>query len=127
MSNARVRWIAGPVLRAESDGPFTLREAVRVGPAGLLGEVVRLDGAEILVQVYEDTAGLRPGTEVVGDGRPLSIRVGPGLLGRIFDGLLRPLVIGDTPWMKAGIAAGDGRTFEFLPTVKEGDTLAAGA
>src|SRR5512140_2783425 len=126
MSRARVRWIAGPVLRAEADGPFVLREAVRVGAAGLLGEVVRLDGHEILVRGYEDTAGLRPGTEIVGDGRPLSIRVGPGLLGRIFDGLLRPLVISDVPWMQAGLATGARRTLDFTPGIKVGEAIAAG-
>ena len=91
MSRAQVRWISGPVLKAVAQGPFTLREAVRVGPQALLGEVVRLDGDEIVVQVYEDTTGLRPGVVVEGDGLPLAIRVGPGLLGHIFDGLLRPL------------------------------------
>ena len=91
MSLATVRWIAGPVLHAKKLGPFSLRESVRVGPQSLLGEVVRINDDEIVVQVYEDTTGLRPGTEVHGDGSPLGIRLGPGLLGHIFDGLLRPL------------------------------------
>ena len=91
MSRATIRWISGPVLRAVVEGSFALREAVRVGPNALLGEVVRLDRNEIVVQVYEDTTGFRPGTEVVGTGQPLAIPLGPGLLGNIFDGLLRPL------------------------------------
>ena len=91
MSRAVVCWIAGPVLHAVKQGPFSLRESVRVGPQALLGEVVRIDDDQIVVQVYEDTTGLRPGTELHGDGRPLAIRLGPGLLGNIFDGLLRPL------------------------------------
>ncbi len=91
MSVAHVRWISGPVLRAGTLDSFFLRESVRVGPGALLGEVVRIDGDEITVQVYEDTTGLRPGTEVEGTGTPLAVRVGPALLGRIFDGLLRPL------------------------------------
>ena len=90
-STAVITWISGPVLRARASGPFALREAVRVGPQALLGEVVRLAEDEIVVQVYEDTTGLRPGVEVVGVGAPLAIRLGPGLLGNIFDGLLRPL------------------------------------
>ena len=81
MSRANIRWISGPVLRARAAGPFALREAVRVGDLELLGEVVRLHDDEIVVQVYEDTTGLRPGVEVVGEGMPLSIRVGPALLG----------------------------------------------
>src|SRR4249920_547786 len=87
MSLAIVRWIAGPVLHAVKQGPFSLREAVRVGPQALLGEVVRIHDDQIVVQVYEDTTGLRPGSEVHGDGQPLAIRLGPGLLGHIFDGL----------------------------------------
>jgi V/A-type H+/Na+-transporting ATPase subunit A len=91
VSIAIVRWIAGPVLHAVKQGPFALRESVRVGPRALLGEVVRIHDEQIVVQVYEDTTGLRPGTEVRGDGQPLAVRLGPGLLGQIFDGLLRPL------------------------------------
>ena len=56
-----MRWISGPVLHARCEGSFALREAVRVGENGLLGEVVRIDGDEITAQVYEDTSGLRPG------------------------------------------------------------------
>ena len=78
MSRASIRSISGPVLHATASGPFKLREAVAVGPQALLGEVVRLDGDEIVVQVYEDTTGLRPGAEVVGEGLPLAIRLGPG-------------------------------------------------
>ena len=78
MSRAVIRWISGPVLHARADGPFALREAVRVGPQALLGEVVRLDGDDIVVQVYEDTTGLRPGVEVTGDGQPLAIHLHPG-------------------------------------------------
>jgi hypothetical protein len=68
MSLAIVHWISGPVLHATKQGPFALREAVRVGPQALLGEVVRIEGELIVVQVYEDTAGLRPGTQVQGSG-----------------------------------------------------------
>ena len=91
MSTAAIRWISGPVLRATMHGSFFLRECVRVGPRALLGEVVRIDGDEITVQVYEDTTGLRPGTLIEGERQPLAVRVGPALLGNIFDGLLRPL------------------------------------
>ena len=57
MSQARIRWLCGPLLRAEAEEPFALHEAVRVGTQGLLGEVIRLDGTEITAQVYEDTSG----------------------------------------------------------------------
>jgi V/A-type H+-transporting ATPase subunit A len=126
MSRAFVRRIAGPVLEAESEGPFCLREAVRVGPDRLLGEVVKLDGRSIVAQVYEDTTGLRPGSEVHGDGAPLSIRVGPALLGRIFDGLLRPLS-GAPDRLAPGMREATPERFAFEPRVASGDRVPAGA
>jgi len=113
-ARARIRWISGPVLRARAEGSFALREAIRVGPAGLLGEVIRINEDEIVAQVYEDTTGLRPGVEVTGTGNLLGIRVGPALLGHIFDGLLRPL------------APGPAEEFAFEPTVATGAPIGAG-
>jgi len=127
MSLAIVRWIAGPVLHAVKQGPFSLRESVRVGPQALLGEVVRIRDEEIVVQVYEDTAGLRPGTEVRGDGLPLSIRVGPGLLGRIFDGLLRPLSGTGSDHVQPGMRSGSAVRLQFEPRIAAGALLAPGA
>jgi V/A-type H+-transporting ATPase subunit A len=114
-ARARIRWISGPVLRARAEGSFALREAIRVGPAGLLGEVIRINEDEIVAQVYEDTTGLRPGVEVTGTGNLLGIRVGPALLGHIFDGLLRPL------------APDPAEEFAFEPTVAAGVAIGAGA
>ncbi|MFO1324430.1 MAG: V-type ATP synthase subunit A [Burkholderiales bacterium] len=127
MSRATIRWIAGPVLRATAAGPFAMREAVRVGEAALLGEVVRIDGDEIVAQVYEDTTGLKPGASVDGDGLPLAIPLGPGLLGRIFDGLLRPLPDPDVAFMQPGMRRGAARAFAFTPRVRAGDTIRGGA
>jgi len=127
MSRARIHWVSGPVLRAVAETPFALREAVRVGPEALLGEVVRLDGDEIVVQVYEDTSGFRPGTEVVGTGLPLAIPLGPGLLGGIFDGLLRPLSGTDSSFVAPGMRRATPGTFIFTPRVSEGQTIGGGA
>ena len=74
-----------------STGPFSVFEALAVGARRLLGEVIQLRGDELVAQVYEDTTGLEPGMPVDGPGAPLSVTLGPGLLGGIFDGLLRPL------------------------------------
>src|SRR3989304_6292833 len=104
MTEARICWISGPVLRAGTDGSFTLREAVEVGPQRLLGEVVSLDGEEVIAQVYEDTTGLKPGVVIKGTGQPLAIRVGPGLLGNMFDGLLRPLAGTNSAFVPPGVA-----------------------
>jgi V/A-type H+-transporting ATPase subunit A len=91
MSNAVITWIGGPVLRARVSGPFSIFEALAVGERRLLGEVIQLRGDELVAQVYEDTTGLEPGMPVTGLGQPLSVTLGPNLLGGIFDGLLRPL------------------------------------
>ena len=127
MSRARIRWISGPVLRAVAEGGFALREAVAVGPRALIGEVIRLDGDEVVVQVYEDTTGLRPGVEVIGSGQPLAIRLGPGLLGRIFDGLLRPLSDTDSDYVQPGMRQAAARDHAYRPLVAVGERLEAGA
>ena len=127
MSRASIRWISGPVLRAVAEGPFALREAVRVGPRALLGEVVRLDGDEIVVQVYEDTTGMRPGIEVVGSGLPLAIPLGPGLLGHIFDGLLRPLSGTGSAFVQPGMRHAEAGRFDYASRVRPGDALSPGA
>lgn len=127
MSLARVLWASGPVLRARASGPFQMREAVYVGGLSLLGEVVSVNGDDIVAQVYEDSTGLRPGEEVRGSGSPLGIRVGPGLLGNIFDGLLRPLSGCRTQYVESGRGLGSSCSFDFVPRVRPGETLAGGA
>ncbi len=126
-ANAKTIWISGPVLRARPDGAFLLREAVTVGEQRLLGEVIRVALDEITVQVYEDTSGLRPGVQVQGSGRLLSVRLGPGLLGGIFDGLLRPLGPADEPFVKPGMRDEVSERFAFEPRVALGDRLQPGA
>ncbi len=127
-SSAVTHWISGPVLKARGEAPFVLREAVRVGDKGLLGEVIRIQGDEIVVQVYEDTGGLRPGTVVRGTGRPLSIRLGPGLLGGVYDGLLRPTGGAEQgAFVEPGSLEQQAGSFTFQPAVMVGDRLAAGA
>ena len=116
MSEAVIRWVGGPVLHARvTQGEFRLGEAIEVGSQRRPGEVIRLKGDELVGQVYEDTTGLRPGDAVHGPGGALAVRLGPGLLGHIFDGLLRPLDK-DT----------SGSKIAFRPLVKAGDILKAG-
>ena len=102
MSEARIRWISGPVLRAGTRGRFHVYEAVAVGPRALLGEVIKLGPDDFVAQIYEDTTGLKPGDSVAGTGQPLSIPLGPGILGTICDGLLRPLDAADGPFIRPG-------------------------
>jgi len=88
----RVTRVAGPVVTAEGLGAAGLYDVCEVGAARLSGEIIRMDGREATIQVYEENTGMRPGEPVISLGRPLSVRLGPGLLGTIYDGIQRPLV-----------------------------------
>ena len=126
-NDAVISWISGPVLRASTTVPLHLNEAVRVGREQLLGEVIRINGSEAVIQVYEDTTGLRPGDPVYASGAPLSVKLGPGLLGNIFDGLLRPLQE-QGRYVRPGIGQDrSARRYAFSPLIKEGDLLGRGA
>ena len=127
MSTAAIHWIGGPVLRAEVDGQFHVHEAINVGAKALLGEVIQLDGKQLVAQVYEDTTGLKPGDPVTGTGLPLSVPLGPGLLGRILDGLLRPLADESVHFYAAGTISHRAAPLHFIPIVELGDTLTEGA
>jgi V/A-type H+-transporting ATPase subunit A len=127
VSRGVITWIGGPVLRARMHGPFSIYEAVSVGPRRLLGEVIQLKGEELVAQVYEDTTGLEPGDEISGTGRALSVNLGPGLLGGIFDGLLRPLTGRNDFKVQAGFIADISCQFRFTPKAATGDELAEGA
>lgn len=134
MRRAVILSVSGPVLRARCEDAFAMGEALRVGPRGLLGEVVRLAGEVLVAQVYEDTTGLKPGDALEGSGAPLSIRLGPGLLGGVFDGLLRPLaglLAGaltdlDSPFVTPGERRAAARRFGFEPLAAPGAVLAPG-
>jgi len=126
MSVARITWIGGPVLRARAEGPFRVYEALAVGPQRLLGEVIQLRGEEIVAQVYEDTTGLEPGETVAGSGAPLSIPLGPGLLGGIFDGLLRPLTGTEDFRVRPGVEARAAARFAMIPTLEVGAAVRGG-
>ena len=83
--------VLGPVVHAKGVKNAQMLELVEVGDGHLIGEIVRLQGDEIAIQVYEDTTGPAPGTPVYGSGMPLSVELGPGLIGSIYDGVQRPL------------------------------------
>ncbi len=126
MSNAVIKWIGGPVLKARVSDPFHIHEALAVGEQRLLGEVIQLSGDTITAQVYEDTTGLKPGDAVIGTGLPLSVALGPGILGQIFDGLLRPLGDVSEHWFKPGLPTARQGEFEFTPSVEVGDEVHGG-
>jgi len=127
MSVARITWIGGPVLRARVEGPFHVYEALAVGPRKLLGEVIQLRGDDLVAQVYEDTTGLEPGATVAGTGTALSIPLGPGMLGGIFDGLLRPLTGTDDFRVRPGLDTRAPARFVMTPVLELGAVVSAGA
>ena len=83
--------INGPVVRVRGDHAFQMMEMVLVGHEKLIGEVIRVLEDETIVQVYENTTGVKPGEPVIPTGRPLTVKLGPGIIGNIFDGIERPL------------------------------------
>ena len=90
---AEVIWINGPVVRARGSQHVGMLEVVEVGDEHLIAEVIGLERDILTIQVYEETAGLRPGAPVFSTGYPLSVELGPGLLQSIFDGIQRPLPV----------------------------------
>lgn len=129
---ARIVRVGGALVQA---GPFrgaALFELVRVGEAGLLGEVIRIDGELATIQVYEDTTGLGLGDPVVGTGSPLVAELGPGLLGAVLDGVGRPLArlaAAQGDFLLPGATAptlDPARRLPFVATARVGDRRAAG-
>jgi len=124
--------VAGPVVTATGLMP-RMYDVMLVGAEQLMGEVIRITREKCTIQVYEDTSGVRPGEPVVDTGHPLTVELGPGLLGNIYDGIQRPLpvlqkVMGD--FIKRGVQApglSREKLWDFVPKVKEGATVQGGS
>ncbi|KIE26733.1 ATPase [Streptomyces sp. MUSC 125] len=123
----RILRVAGPLVEMECPGSVAMHDLVLLGTARIPGEVVAIRGDTATVQAYEYTGGLAPGHPAEPQGRPLSVLLGPGLLGGVFDGLLRPLS-GAGDLLVTGVpgAAPDGRVWAFTPSVTEGARVAPG-
>ncbi|MGW3938789.1 V-type ATP synthase subunit A [Streptomyces phaeochromogenes] len=119
--------MAGPLVEVEYLGGTAMYDLISLGPAELPGEVVAISGEVVTVQAYEYTGGLAPGQSARPHGRPLTVRLGPHLVGGIFDGLLRPLS-GSGDWLLPGAKrdAADERTWSFVPLVVPGDRVSEG-
>ena len=129
--NGVIYRISGPVVTAVGISP-RMYEVVRVGDEGLMGEVIELHGDQSVIQVYEETSGVRPGEPVVRTGQTLSVQLGPGLLTKIYDGIQRPLPELEKTmgvFIKRGVDA-DGLDLEkiwaFNATAKKGDSVSSG-
>lgn len=124
---SRVRRVSGPLVELDVDTDVAMHDTVMLGPHRIPGEVVAIRDRVVTVQAYEYTGGLVPGAPAEPGGRPLSARLGPGLLGRVFDGLLRPLSTAPTFLRPGAATAADDRMWTFEPCVATGDEVGAGA
>ena len=124
--------VSGPLIVAEGMADSKMYDVVRVSDKGLIGEIIELRGDKASIQVYEETAGLGPGEDVVSTGEPLSAELGPGLITSIYDGIQRPLTTlyfqyGDRITRGAAVNKLDReKKWHFTPTVKKGDKVSAG-
>ncbi len=124
--------VAGPVVAAIGLENIRLYDVVRVGSFGLIGEVIRLSGDLATIQVYEDTTGLKIGEPVINTGEPLVVELGPGLLGRVYDGLQRPLedlAVATGYFLARGVTASSlplEKRWSFTPRVTAGQRVGAG-
>ena len=132
MDKYYVYGVNGPVVTVRGGRSLPRMSLVRVGEMGLQGEVVSAAGEQTVVQVYEDTAGLRYGDTVIPTGKPMSVMLGPGMLGNIYDGIARPL---PAIQVKSGSFITRGVDLPALDTekkwsvevaIKDGDDLAGG-
>jgi len=131
MENGTLYRIAGPVVIARGI-KANMYDVMRVGKENLMGEVIQIDGENVIIQVYEDTSGIKPGEPVINTGKPLSVELGPGLLTSIYDGIQRPLEIlrkeqGD--YIFRGLEApglNQTKKWEFKALTKKGDTVHGG-
>ena len=92
-ASGNIYGINGPVVTVRDVKGFKMLEMVKVGKEGLIGEVIAIDDDKTIIQVYEQTGGLAPGEPVQGSGHPLSVQLAPGIIGNIFDGIERPLML----------------------------------
>ena len=124
--------IAGPLVVAEGMRDVNMFDVVHVGEMGLIGEIIEMRGDKASVQVYEETAGLKPGTEVTSTGAPLSVELAPGILEMIYDGIQRPLerikkMTGSSIARGVSVTAVDHeKKWDFVPIAKAGDRVEAG-
>jgi len=124
--------ISGPVVLSEGMRGSRMYDVVKVGEQKLNGEIIRLDGDQAVIQVYEDTTGLQVGEKVSNTGLPLSVELGPGLLSSIYDGIQRPLPLlaeKSGSFIARGVTLSGlshEKEWEFTPGVKKGDHVTGG-
>jgi V/A-type H+-transporting ATPase subunit A len=132
MSGGKIIKVSGPLVIASDLTDVRMYDVVKVGLPQLIGEVIGLDGNTAFIQVYEETAGIGPDEPVISTGEPLSVELGPGLIGGIYDGIQRPLTVIQSmsgSWIARGIdipKLDRKKKWAFRATVSKGDQLVTG-
>ncbi len=131
-ARGRIYRVSGPLVIAENMRGSMVYEVVEVGNERLIGEIIGVEGDKAIIQVYEDTTGLRVGDKVLGTGHPLAAELGPGLISSIYDGIQRPLpVLQELAgfFVKRGIKAAPlprDKKWHFIPTARQGEKVGPG-
>ena len=132
MTTGTITKVAGPLVIAEGMREANMFDVVRLSDKRLIGEIIEMHGDRASIQVYEETSGLGPGEKVESTGIPLSVELGPGLIGSIFDGIQRPLAeimrVSGTN-LQRGVdvpSLSREKRWHFVPAVKAGDAVRAG-
>ncbi|MDT7861034.1 MAG: ATP synthase subunit A [Saccharolobus sp.] len=130
MEKGRIVRVNGPLVVADNMRNAQMYEVVEVGEPRLVGEITRIEGDKAYIQVYEDTSGIKPNEPVYRTGAPLSVELGPGLIGKIFDGLQRPLDsirdLTKSPFVVRGVKVPSldrNKKWHFIPKLKKGDKV----
>lgn len=132
MSNGVIKKVAGPLVIAKDMRDSNMFDVVRVSEKRLIGEIIEIHGDEASIQVYEETSGLGPGAPVESTGEPMSVELGPGLIGSIYDGIQRPLdkimeVSGNNLARGVEVSPLDlEKTWAFVPKLSIGDEVRGG-
>ena len=133
MSTGVIKKVAGPLVIATGMRDANMSDVVRVSDEHLIGEIIEMHGDEASIQVYEETQGLGPGQPVESTGMPMSVDLGPGLIGSIYDGIQRPLnkirEVSGSDLLHRGVqvpALDEEEVWDFIPTVSVGDEVEAG-
>lgn len=132
MSKGTIKKVVGPLVIAKGMRDANMFDVVRVSEKRLIGEIIEMHGDEASIQVYEETSGLAPGSPVESTGEPMSVELGPGLIGSIYDGIQRPLddimkISGNN--LERGVEVPSLKRelkWEFIPQAKVGDNVVAG-
>ena len=132
MNKGTITKISGPLVVASGMRETNMFDVVRVSEQRLIGEIIEMHGDRASIQVYEETSGLRTGEAVESTGEPMSVELGPGLIGSIFDGIQRPLkeimkIAGNNLTRGIEVPALDReKLWKFTPSVKKGDKVVGG-